>query len=538
MGAGDARLRAVVGFADNVLRHGRDTYGSEPTPLLADGLDVDTREPVRWTYSGTRHRPGAWVVSNLALQQNLFRTLVGLSGLTGDPRFRDAAAAAVAFHFDQLASPCGLLRWGGHQFVDLRTKTPQGPFMGDVHEFKHTYPFYELLAEVRPEATARFVRAFWNAHVIDWATLDMSRHGHYGKPMGALWASRFDEPAAFFEGSGLTFVNCGSDLVFAAAALYRLSGDAGALAWAKRLDRSYVRARHPRTGLGVYQYSSPRAREAAVAGSTLSVYGDRALRQLGPEFGEIAREGNVLDPRRAESIYGRHAVIELGLAEELRQDEFREWALAGLRACASWIYDPERHVIRPLLADGTDLTGFALRRDGYYGRAGTVFQARRPAAVLLWSLVLGHRLSGDGLLWSTARAMARGHGLGDIGTAPGEGVRPAAPPDCADPDALFAVLEMYATVPHPAYLELARAIGDNILAQRFHAGYFLPSPAHAHARFDAVEPLALLALEGVLRGRPADVPPYRTGKGFLDGYVDDRVRTTDERAIWSRLRTA
>lgn len=41
-------LNAIRTFADNVLKYGRDTYGPKHTPLSVDGLNVHTREPVKW----------------------------------------------------------------------------------------------------------------------------------------------------------------------------------------------------------------------------------------------------------------------------------------------------------------------------------------------------------------------------------------------------------------------------------------------------------------------------------------------------------
>lgn len=68
-------LDAVRTFADNVLKYGRDTYGPKHTPLFVDGLNIHTHEPVKWiSPEGER-----WVLSNLASQQNLFRTLDGLT---------------------------------------------------------------------------------------------------------------------------------------------------------------------------------------------------------------------------------------------------------------------------------------------------------------------------------------------------------------------------------------------------------------------------------------------------------------------------
>jgi hypothetical protein len=73
-------LAAVRQFADQILAQGRDVYG-QPTPLFVDGLNVDTREPVKWKWADGKE----WVLCNLANQQGLFRTLDGLTRLTGEP---------------------------------------------------------------------------------------------------------------------------------------------------------------------------------------------------------------------------------------------------------------------------------------------------------------------------------------------------------------------------------------------------------------------------------------------------------------------
>ncbi len=55
---GDAELSAaryvaaVRKFADTVLDHGRDHYGSQSTPLFVDGLHATTLEPTIWKGNG------------------------------------------------------------------------------------------------------------------------------------------------------------------------------------------------------------------------------------------------------------------------------------------------------------------------------------------------------------------------------------------------------------------------------------------------------------------------------------------------------
>ncbi|MFH1883856.1 MAG: pectate lyase, partial [Planctomycetota bacterium] len=101
-------LDAVRKFADMVLKHGRDTYGPKHTPLFVDGLNIHTHEPVKWIApNGDK-----WILSNLASQQNLFRTLDGLTKITGAPKYRQAAMEAIKYAFENLRSPNGLLYWG------------------------------------------------------------------------------------------------------------------------------------------------------------------------------------------------------------------------------------------------------------------------------------------------------------------------------------------------------------------------------------------------------------------------------------------
>ena len=85
-------LDAVREFADNVLKYGRDTYGPKHTPLFVDGLNVNSREPVKWISPKGDWQTAAeieeWILSNFASQQTLLRTLDGLSAITGADRRR------------------------------------------------------------------------------------------------------------------------------------------------------------------------------------------------------------------------------------------------------------------------------------------------------------------------------------------------------------------------------------------------------------------------------------------------------------------
>lgn len=510
-------IATVRAFAERVLSCGRDPHG---TPLFVDGVEAGTLKPVEWAHQGER-----WLVCNPTCQQHLHRSLAGLSALTGEARWRDEALAAIRFHMQRYRSPCGLLQWGGHRFIDLRTGRVVGE--QDQHELKCTYPCLDLMAEADAPATEAYVRALWNAHVLDWSTLDMNRHGAYGKPMGRLWASGFAGAEPFFAGDGLTFINCGSDLIAAAGWLARRTGEIGALTWAKRLARQYVRARDPATGLGAYQFSQPRkVREPVSDEDTASQCGDRAQRQLGPELGPRVLEGRVLDPERGRRLYGQACLAQLRLAEQLGEDgrDLLADQVSGLLAYARHAYDPASNTLRALLTDGTPLTPADIRRPGYY-RPETFARASACSHLLL-SYAAAWRLSGDPVLWSTLRWMGRGHGLGDLEGA----VRTDTA--CDDPVLLFAVLEIHRATRQPAHLQLAQAIAARLVAQRFRDGLFVAGPDRRNASFDSLEALALLHLAAAEEGRLEAVPAYTGGQGHIHGPHDGVGRTYDRQVLW------
>ena len=163
-------LDAVRTFADNVLKYGRDTYGSKHTPLFVDGLNIHTHEPVTW-----RSRGQAWILSNLASQQNLFRTLDGLTRITEDTKYEQAAMDAIKYAFENLRIPNRLLYWGNWLAYDAQTEDICKLYNG--HILKCNYPYYELMWKINPKATEQFIESFWSAHIVDWSNLDMNRIG-------------------------------------------------------------------------------------------------------------------------------------------------------------------------------------------------------------------------------------------------------------------------------------------------------------------------------------------------------------------------
>lgn len=513
----EARLEAVIKFANNVLEEGKDKYSSQSSPLLINGINVFTKEPIKWVFPNGQEA----ILSDFVCQQNLLRTLVSLTNLTGDEKYKNAAKRLLQFYFDHFQESSGLLQWGGHKFIDLNTLEVVGPSEKDfVHELKNAYPFYDFWYEVNPEATVKFIKAFWNAHVYSWKTLEISRHGRYGLKMGKLWENKFKQQKPFFETIGLSFLDAGNDLIYSGVKLYKFTNDEGALLWAKRLAQQYVLARNSKTKLGAYQFTQPLKRETTVDdNNTLSSFGDRAQRQFGHEFGKKALEGTLMLQRHTETIYSTNALMQIQLAQELGNNlnEFYEWTREGMVAFADFGYIPKENKFRPLFTDGTDLSNYVLRRNGYYGEKGDVLLQYSAKNMFLISYSRAFIVTKDKTLWEVARSIAQNNGLGDIGTEPGKNLKLNMNTSTNDAFSIFALLDVYQETKNSEYLQLARIIGNNLVKDKFNNGYFTLGSNYVNANFDAIEPYALLALDAAIRGIPEKVPAFINGSGFVQG---------------------
>lgn len=520
----DKYLSAVQMFADNVLKYGKDTYGPKHTPLFVDGLNIHTHEPVKWKRDGK-----VWILSNLASQQNLFRVLDGLTTLTNDAKYRRAAVDAIEYAFANLRSPNGLLHWGGHIAYDARAD--ELCMEQYSHELKCHYPYYELMWQVNPEATRQFLDTFWAAHILNWSNLEMNRHGSPKKQFGNPWANKYEGEPVFFWGTGLSFLNTGSDLFYAGAMLSKLSGRAEPLIWSKRLAKRYVETRNPKTGIGGFQFNQSRTATCAPG-----IRGDRAQYQYGDDFkGHLVVEGTLF-PCYGNTPQVKPQICQFLLGEALGDDgkEFTQWALEELTAWGKVAYRKKDNSFIPMLTDGTSMEGYVCKKEGYFGPKGRILKAGRAGTMDFYTYALAYRTTGDTFMWEMARSIARGNGLGDIGVTPGDEPHLPDHTDCSAYPALLGFLELHEKTGKSAYLNLAKKIGDNIVTNFFHKGFFVRSREHLYAKFDALEPLVLLHLCCTLKGKQATVPTVWPSSSFFHCPHDGEGRTYDNSFIYSQ----
>jgi pectate lyase len=509
----DDHLRAVTAFADNVLEHCCDVHGPKRTPLFVDWINVDTLAPPRWRRDGEE-----WILSNLGSQQNLLRTLVALSAATGDPAYRQAAVHAVAYAFENLQDVGGLLRWAGHTCYDA---------LGDrvvseakQHELKHHYPYYELMWEVDPAATRRYIEGVWAAQVVRWDILDFNRHGRYGRTdLGELWDHEYTGGEVPFEGKGLTFMMSGTDLVYAAAMLSHFTGDEKPMVWAKRLARRYVEARHPETGLGA---------------SNFSVVESHRMENQFPQFEGRFTEATITDIYGARYTYCAICQLRLGEALGDKGKEFLQWGLEDLTARAKHGYDEEANAFWATLIDGTKLSPADRKKDGYVKVEW--LQKRRANSAHFLAYALAYKLTKDGLMRRMTASIAQGLGLGELLPASGQ-AKINADTSSSDPVIIFGLLELHEATGDKSYLDLAKRVADNALATRIRSGLFVESQDHLCARVDDATPLALLHLRAALLDLPERPPTYWHGRGYFHCPFDGKGRTYDRSVFGSMLRS-
>lgn len=528
-----ARFDAVKTFADNIITNAKDPYKDKKggkTPLFANGINIETGELAIWrNWEGTGDRAYAemdnnkeFVFSNFATQQNFMRTLEGLTHVTKNPSYKKAATDAAAYMLKNKVSANGLIYWGGHSFIDLKSGMPTNP-SGEAmqHELKFAYPYYELLYEVNPEVTSQFFESMWDTHVKNWNRFEISRHGLYKTKSDAKypWDNEVKDFPVRVATRALSFINGGSDIMLAGFMEYILDGDKKAYDWAKLLMGMYIKAKNPDTGLMVYQYNY-----YMKASGSEGYEGDRAYMQMGQEFGPSVTEVDMTGPNFG-SIYGDNLLMLLYVYDKLPQkdEEILSWCTDGLVAFQKYAYDYETKKISPILADGTDMTGYTTKRDGYYGKAGArTYNKMDPTPTLFLSSLRTAVRSADETVWGFTRSIGEALGVGDIGASAGENVKMDLNTQSVSNEIIFALCELYSKTGEAQYLDCARKIGDNILAKRYVNGYFVDDEGVYMARTDSIDALALLKLHATILGDYESVPEYYGGQGYLEGgYVGD-----------------
>lgn len=537
----EKRLNSVKEFYSNVLRDGKSK--TNPTPLFADGINILTNNPVEWIFpNGEKVK-----ISNFANQQNFLRTLVSLTEVTGDQKYKITAINTSKYFMDNFISENKLFYWGGHRFLNLDTLATVGPQnKNQVHELKNLFPYYEFLYQINPEATKNYVIAFWNAHVEDWDTLDMGRHGNYNKKFNPnIFKEHLPKNIVnprklpvLPETKGLTFINAGSDLIYSAYILNSLSPDKDMLMWGKTVFTQYQLARNPKTGAPVYQFTSPKRREWPPKNDkdTNSKFGDRAFRQFGAEFGDIAKEANALFKGNPKTIVVDNSLVLYDIYSKTKDPDILNNAVDNLKNYYKIALNQENGSLKPVWNDGTDLTNYTLVRDGYYGKKGSILKSESiKSEEYAIPLIRWYSITKDQDLWNTARIILnKNFDLGDIGTFDGKNILLNMGTTNSSPYSIFLMIDLYKTTNNDKYIELARIVGNNLVTTKFKNGYFVSEPNLLNAKIDSIEAFALVSLDAVLKGKDKNIPQYISHGGYIHGEHIEGESVYDKNVIYGK----
>jgi len=572
------RLEAVKTSLDNTLKYGTDPYHG--SPLITDGLDAGTLTPAIYPMRENLK----YAMSNLANQANLMMALDALTNLTGDTKYSDRVRDIYEYvwkHYSDEAG--GLPYWGGHTTIDLITAQPVGGVKTSApitHEFKNHMPYLEPFFEIDPDRAAEMVKKIWVTHIRDWDTLGFSRHGSYGQVLrlDTTWdnTGTYDDSTLgqlLAKSGDMTFRNAANDLMYCAYTLFEQTGDEKGLLWAGRMLDRYNALADPETKIGVYQFYQPLAKhdiweELGPLWNKIyptpneygaSNYGDRAKNQFERQFIEegiiTADEGWKI---REAYMIGDGSIYKDGPLNDFKMAELfgyesREGkkiikaAVEGMASFARLAYMPETNQFRYILSSGIDLTGYVYKTGGYYGDIGKVQTATTVSTGHMITYSKAYEMCGDTEefqddkqeIWKIIRGVGKANNLGDLGkTAPGDNADINMLTPCADPYVIVALINLYRSTGDSVYLQLARRVGDNIVAKNFNGRFFVSSSSGKYIKLMDNYAYILLMLEAETRNTPEAVTEFRLCEPYFhaDLLMENgwqRSKQFDRSAFWT-----
>ncbi len=184
-GGGD-ELKIVRSYADALLEHGRDKYGTEHSPLIASALDRQTLSLLQFSgkpkrMEGIRNGDRMLSGANPMHDQDVYQVLYALTELTGQRRYAKEADKTLKWFFEHCQSPVtGLMTWGEHIGWGFRKETIVYA-RGDNHEFFGAWVLWDRAFALAPKACERFALGLWEHQVHDHETGDFSRHAAWEK---------------------------------------------------------------------------------------------------------------------------------------------------------------------------------------------------------------------------------------------------------------------------------------------------------------------------------------------------------------------
>ena len=575
----EARLNIVKESIDKALEVGKDKWRG--TPLLADGVDISTGEPVVWEFPDV-YGDEESVNCNMASQAYIHKSMSLLSDLTGDESYKNRVYDIYRYFLNNYQADNGALYWGGHSVINLKNgKVAQSSTERNIHEIKSHDPWWDMLFEADVEKATKAVLGFAPVQVTDWSNLLFTRHGNYSIQPDM---ESFNNPSLYLENNH-ELSKSHQDISMSAYALadslysmYKYTGNKNAYIWASRFHDRMLQVRFPETRLPVIWYSTAHKAPGTIDPLTnlepigrfweadpmpgyyaWATYGDRAYNGWAQP---LVNQGFITEDQMddiqeayqlmftASSNTGLDLMNSVG--EYLKPgDEMYDYIMYNaLDETAQYIryaYIPGQVRFKRIWSNGLDMTGFVCERNFYLSSKGAIMTPLAGNSMMLQGYAKAYRLCKDfpelsdgssqpdgksqrQRIYECLREMMIDAQLGDIGEGtPGNNMELNLETTATDPKYVSAFIELYKSTGIGGYLDMARQLADNMVDKYYNYGYFVEKNKQ-NARLSNLYSIVLLDLEATIRGRSDLVPDYRINSStyFQSPLKDDRLWTTSK----------
>jgi hypothetical protein len=172
-------LKPVRAYMEERIGCGIDVYGPEKTPMWIASLDtkIGHYPDAPYTKIGQRVYRGIAAPngSSIYWHQPELVAAYAMSGLTGDPLFKQAVDDYVKSFLERGIDENGLFEWGNHRYYDALTDRIVR-LGGGPHEIRPLTPAWEIFWAVAPKATEWEIRQSGVLHLFDPASGGFDRH--------------------------------------------------------------------------------------------------------------------------------------------------------------------------------------------------------------------------------------------------------------------------------------------------------------------------------------------------------------------------
>lgn len=560
------RLEAVKDSIDFILKNASHPNGENP--LISGFLSPSARRPGEIFYI-SQDTPTQY--SELTMNMELHRAMVGLSNLTDDESYAERVGEMYKWYLDKGVSKDDLLYVGNHQSFDLKTGERSVYYQYfDSNKFMEIEDrdFYsEPFMQQDKDKYLKFCEAFWANCITDFATMGFNRHTVVSEK--ATDYTRLDQidvfddsykdnvvngkPFPYVPYLGLSFMSTGNILLKTARDAVENGGNQNLKTWGYRLIRRYLDTVDPDTGMFGTQFTSPMfhpgkldlvakfgeewwTTEEGMTASKSYDYGDRAYNSFAQtcvnnglitedEMTEIV-EAALLNSSR---IAGRFAYECYEFAELLGTDTPEGYEIIEdyTKCLASWIkhaYNPKTNKFKVVFTNGVDFTGVRWERSGYWGSAGNSFKEFTLEDECLITMLRACEATKDFpeleeeynvIIEFLDKYLDNKYRIGSIGD-PLKNIEPSLKLNVNTTDTILIriLVKLYDISGNQKYLKLARVVGNNIVVKTYKQNMFIKDSKLRYVPIDGETEYVLLLLEQAILDEDGVVPQSSYTNGY------------------------